>query len=177
MSQQSNEENVREHSYDGIQEFDKSLPNWWLFTLYATIVFSIAYWVYYQKANVGMTQEQELEAALNRVAENVAKAKAEAGVLDNDTFWVMAKDPQVVAEGEAIYKQTCASCHGPALEGGIGLPLNDDEWKHGSEPLTLKKIVEEGVVTSTAGMPPWGPILGEEKVNQVVAFVLSKHTK
>lgn len=173
MGQQSKEENIRDHTYDGIQEFDKSLPNWWLFTLYATIVFSIAYWVYYQKADIGKTQEEELAAALAVVNENVAKAKAEAGVFDNDTFWVMAKNPEVVTAGEAIYMGTCASCHGMSLEGGIGLALDDDDWKHGGEPLDLKRVVDEGV--AAAGMPPWGPVLGEEKVNQVVAYVLSKH--
>ncbi|MBC2604601.1 cbb3-type cytochrome c oxidase N-terminal domain-containing protein [Pelagicoccus albus] len=171
MSQQANDEKIREHSYDGIQEFDKSLPNWWLFTLYGTIVFAIAYWVYYQKTDIGLDQHEEFDAAMAQVDEAVAKAKAEAGVLDDDTFAIMAKDPAIVAEGETIYKQTCSACHGQNREGGIGLPLNDAEWKHGSNPLAIKAIVETGV--ATAGMPAWGPVLGDEKVNQVVAYLVA----
>lgn len=113
--------------------------------------------------------------ALAVIDENVTKAKAEAGIIDDDAFWVMAKNADLVAAGQLVYATTCSSCHGPNMEGGIGLPLNDDVWKHGAEPLAIKGIVENGV--AAAGMPPWGPVLGEEKVNQVVAFVLSKHLK
>lgn len=175
MSQNPKEEKIREHSFDGIQEFDKSLPNWWLFTLYATIVFSVAYWIYYQKAHIGLDQEEELQAALAKIDETVARAKAGAGVIDNDTFAVMAKNATIVAAGELIYSQNCSACHGQNLEGAIGSALNDGEWKYGANPLDIKKIVVEGV--AIAGMPPWGPILGDEKVNQVVAYLVSKQAK
>ena len=33
------------HEWDGIRELDNPLPRWWLWVFYATIAFSIVYWV------------------------------------------------------------------------------------------------------------------------------------
>ena len=35
------------HEWDGIKELNIPLPKWWLYVLYATIVWSIGYWVVY----------------------------------------------------------------------------------------------------------------------------------
>ncbi len=175
MKPQLHEDKTREHTFDGIQEFDKNLPNWWLFTLYGTIAFSIAYWIYYHKVDLGMTQEQELAAAMQTVDAAKALAAAESGIIDDASLWAMARNADFVQAGKQVYAATCAACHGAELQGGIGSALNDGEWKHGGDPLQIKGIVANGV--AAAGMPPWGPVLGEEKVNQVTAYILSHHVK
>ena len=102
----------------------------------------------------------------------VSRRKFLAGIAAATTF---AITPEAVAAGEAIYTQNCVPCHGAELEGGIGAPLNDDEWIHGSEPETVIRIIADGVVDK--GMLAWGPILGPEKINQVAAYVLSKNAE
>ena len=67
------EDSVREHTYDGIQEFNKRLPNWWLFTLYGSIVFSFFYWFYYHRSGVGEFDKEILAQKL--VAIEVAKER------------------------------------------------------------------------------------------------------
>ena len=35
------------HEWDGIRELDTPLPRWWLGIFYATIIWSIGYWIVY----------------------------------------------------------------------------------------------------------------------------------
>ena len=42
------------HAWDGdIQEFNNPLPNWWLWSFYATVVFALIYWVLFPAWPVG----------------------------------------------------------------------------------------------------------------------------
>lgn len=41
------EDGTTGHSYDGIQEYDKPLPKWWMVIFFGSIVWGIAYWVFF----------------------------------------------------------------------------------------------------------------------------------
>ncbi len=167
---QTPEDPVRHHTYDGIQEYDKRLPNWWLLTFYATIAFSVVYWFYYAHTPVPGSDEARIEGEMARIKE--AKLATGATEVDDELLWTMSRDPRAVAAGAATFKATCMSCHGEALGGGIGPSLVDQTWLYGSRPTELYATVMNG---TAKGMPPWGPTLGAKKVTEVVSFVLSKH--
>lgn len=162
---------LREHVYDGIQEFDQKLPNWWLFTLYGAIVFFPLYWFVKVSDDSNMTDQ---ERVMIEVAEIKASQMEKASELSNESLWGMSQDAEVVAIGKSIYMTNCFACHGADLTGGVGVNLVDNEWIHGSEPMDLYKTITDGVLEK--GMTPWGNILGAEKISQVTAFVLSHHT-
>jgi cytochrome c oxidase cbb3-type subunit 3 len=151
---------------DGIEEYDNKLPAWWLGIFYVSIVGGTAYAIdYHFVSNRSEAAAYEQEIAL-------ANIRWPAPALPTE----VASTPDAVAAGQEVYETTCLGCHGPELEGAIGPNLTDDVWIRGTgKPEEVLEIVTNGSVAK--GMPTWGPILGQEKVNQVVAFVLSRHGK
>jgi len=164
-------EPVRRHSFDGIQEYDNKLPNWWLTTFYGAIVFAICYWIYYAQTSIPPTDQALVTSELNRI--QAAQFSANTEKLDDDGFWKMSRNPNVVAVGQKAYATNCASCHGEKMTGGIGPNLLDKIWLHGGSPTAIYTTVTSGVAAK--GMPTWGPVLGAKKISEVVAFIVSKH--
>ena len=162
------EEPLRPHTYDGIQEYDHRLPNWWLVTLYGSIAFAALYWLFGFQLELlpepGAALEEKMKA-------NALAAARSSGKISNEILWSMSKDAKVVDAGRAVYQSTCASCHLPDLAGAIGPNLKDATWIHGSQPMDIVKVVTSGVLEK--GMPTWGPVLGKTKINEVTAFILS----
>src|ERR1019366_3511464 len=168
----------RPHTYDGIREFNERLPNWWLFTLYGAIVFSIGYWSYYEWFRVAPEGAASIELAMTRI--EAAKLAATASAkLDDGSLWAMSRNPVIVEAGRATFQSNCIPCHLASLRGksetptAIGPDLTDQVWIHGGHPTDLYGTVTEGVPLK--GMPTWGPVLGAKRISEAVAFVLSYH--
>lgn len=165
-----NEPALRPHTYDGIQEYDQRLPNWWLFTLYGAIVFSIGYWAYFHwtdhMQHGWVRVQSEVEAV--RLA-----ALSHGEPPDNLQLWNFSTDANIVAAGKTHYMSTCAACHGEDLQGGIGQNLTDAEWVYGGTPIEIFTVVRDGVPDK--GMPAWGSLLGQQRIAEIVAYVISRN--
>ena len=48
------DDQLRPHEFDGIQEYDRRLPNWWLATFYGAIIFWVGYW-FFRRQQGGIT--------------------------------------------------------------------------------------------------------------------------
>jgi len=164
------------HEYDGIREYDNRLPNWWLYTLFGTVIFAAFYWVYYEHLHIGASPSEAY--AIEMKAEEEKRAKQTEGMqpVTPELLTEMSRDSAIVATGKQSFDQMCAACHGQNGGGLIGPNLTDEYWIHGSSPEKIYTVVRDGVLDK--GMPAWGPSLGEEKVRATVAYVLTlKNTK
>jgi cytochrome c oxidase cbb3-type subunit 3 len=175
ISQLPPEDPIRPHVFDGIQEYDKRLPNWWLYTLYLTIVFWVGYWSYYEWFRVGATGPQAVATAMAKIE----AARLSSAQLDDPSLWKMSQSASFVDAGKAVFDANCVACHLANLRGksenvtAIGPDLTDTKWVHGGKPTEIHDTIMKGVLAK--GMPTWGPVLGAKKISDVTAYILSKH--
>jgi cytochrome c oxidase cbb3-type subunit 3 len=154
------------HVYDDIEEADNNLPTWWLLTFYGAVVFGLVYWFYFHEYAIGQLQPQ-------KYAEAVAAAEAERSIVTDESLEALALDESALVKGQEIFMAQCFACHDAKGQGreGLGPNLTDKYWVHGGAPTDIHATVTNGVAAK--GMPPWTPILGEQGVNQVVAYILT----
>jgi len=86
--------------------------------------------------------------------------------------------------GQTVYAQNCATCHGTSLEGGIGAVLNPIDKLPGV-PNTLDPTFLINVITSgrthQAGdpkqvdMPAWQGKLSDQEIKDVAAYILQQN--
>lgn len=165
------EPRLLDHEYDGIQEYDNPMPRWWLWLFYATILYSVLYWLNVPGIGTGAGRIAAYEADVASAAAARAQVAASRPGPTESMLHELAEEEEVVARGRATFAQMCASCHGPDGGGVIGPNLTDDAWLHGGTGLAIHQTVVEGVLAK--GMPAWGTMLAPEQVEAVVAYVLT----
>jgi cytochrome c oxidase cbb3-type subunit 3 len=83
-------------------------------------------------------------------------------------------DAQLAAAGKTRYMAFCLACHGPTGKGNkaMGAPnLTDSTWLYGGDLATVEATIRNG---RNGQMPPWGEILGPDRVRLVAAWVLAQ---
>lgn len=180
------------HVWDGdLKELNKPLPRWWLYVLYATIVWSIGYWIAYpawpmidsySRGMLGYSQRTE-------VANDVAAGKASQArfveAIAASPVTEIKTNPDlmefVLRGGATQFGNNCAPCHGKGAQGFKGYPnLNDDDWLWGGTVENIEQTISYGIRSGNAkahesAMPRFGvdQVLTNAQISDVASFVLS----
>jgi cytochrome c oxidase cbb3-type subunit 3 len=158
------------HDYDGIRELDNNLPPWWLNMFYATIVFAGIYMYYYHFGGGGPSSAEEYEMQMEEAKQQRAIALAgQANRVDESNVTALTES-SALGEGELIYKNSCAACHGQKGEGGIGPNMTDEYWIHGGGIKDIFRTVKYGVPEK--GMIAWTQ-LSPSDMQKVSSYILT----
>ncbi len=169
MSEQlSPQEELRHHSFDGIQEYDNPLPTWWLFLFWATIFASAFYVVYYHFGH-GESVEGQYDRTMLVVSDMQMKEILKLGPITNQTINGLKTDQSKMLAAQALFVGKCGPCHGNRAEGNIGPNLTDDFWLHGALPTQIYRTIMEGVPAK--GMLSWKTQLPVGQILTLSAYV------
>jgi cytochrome c oxidase cbb3-type subunit 3 len=165
-----------DHNYDGIRELDNSLPPWWVYGFYVTIIFAVIYMFTYHLGGSGISQDEEYTAEVLQAeaAKLFYASGANKQKIDESTV-VYLTDATSLAQGNKIYQNNCATCHGTIGEGLAGPNLTDDYWIHGGGIKNIFKVITVGVAGKA--MIKWEGILKPEERQLVASYVWSLHDK
>ncbi|WP_242204303.1 cbb3-type cytochrome c oxidase N-terminal domain-containing protein [Aestuariivivens insulae] len=162
---------ILDHNYDGIKELDNSLPPWWLYGFYISIIFAAVYLLRYHVFDgPGQLDELETELADARTAIEEYKKTAK-DLVDVNTVEQLTEASDLSA-GKAIYETNCVACHMIDGGGGIGPNLTDKYWILGGDIKSVFKTISEGG-RSGKGMVAWKQQLKPLEIAQVASYVLT----
>jgi cytochrome c oxidase cbb3-type subunit 3 len=179
------------HEWDGIKELDTPLPKWWIYVFYATIAWSVGFYVLYPSwptltshlpGVAGYWSRAEVAQQLSALAEQRAPYVKR---IQSASLEQIRADPALfnyaMAGGKAAFGDNCAPCHGPGGGGGKGFPnLADDKWLWGGDLAAIHRTINLGIRNANpdsrqSAMPRFGVdgMLTPAQINDVAEYVLS----
>ena len=158
------------HDYDGIRELDNKLPPWWVYTFYLTIIIGIGYLYVYHGSDIGVSQNDEYIAEMQRGEDQrAAFAARQKNAIDENNL-VLVTDERELEKAHGIYLANCAACHGAEGQGGVGQNLTDKYWVHGG---SLKDVY----MTIKNGVPEKGMIAWKSQLQPATMLKLASYIK
>ncbi len=145
------EENLTDHSYDGIQEYDNPLPGWWKFLFWVSIFFAPIYFAFFHlgvERSIHEKYEQNMAQIFELRFEEIGELKP-----DRATLLEYLNKPEWLAVGKVVYKTNCVSCHGADGGGLVGPNLTDKNWINVRNIEDIAKVINEGAANGS--MPAW----------------------
>ena len=177
------------HVWDGIRELNRPLPRWWLWTFYATIVFSLVYVVLYPAIPLlsggsggvlGYSTRATVEGDMALARQALAGRLDEIANLPIEEIKANADlDRFAIAGGHSAFRVNCIPCHGTGAAGSKGYAnLNDDDWLWGGTLDDIYTTIAFGIRsdhpdTRYSEMPPFADTLTRPQIVAVANYVLS----
>ena len=180
------------HSWDGIEEYNKPLPRWWLMVFYATIIWGVGYTIAYpawpgvRSATAGLLGYSTRGAVAEEIAAQEAKLAPINEQLASVELSAIAGDPELGGyaqnAGAAVFRTWCAQCHGSGAAGAKGYPnLLDDDWLWGGSIEEIHTTITHGIRNEDdpdarySEMPAFGRdgLLEREQIAAVSNYVMT----
>jgi cytochrome c oxidase cbb3-type subunit III len=160
------------HEWDGIRELNTPLPRWWLWLFYATIIWSVGYWVVYPSWPLvssytgGVFNWHSRSTVVSDLAALQTQRSAMMARLASSSLQQIESTPALLdfarALGARAFADDCAPCQGAGGGGARGYPnLDDNDWLWGGTLADIQQTITHGIRSDDAqghqgAMPAFG---------------------
>lgn len=164
-----------DHDYDGIRELDNSLPPWWKYGFYVTILVAVIYIFLFHVSGDGKNPTQEYAAEMEKA--KIEKEKYDANNKDKvDEKNVPMADATGIKAGQELFDANCIACHVKGAGGSqspesVGPNLTDDYWLHKGSLNDIFHTIKYGYPDK--GMQPWGNKFSPKEISFIASYIKS----
>ncbi len=164
----SQADELLDHEYDGIREYDNPTPGWWHLIFIGSVVFAVVHFAFFEFSPLSWTPESKHEQAQLR---QIKKQFGELGTLEPtaETIYQRMSDQKWMEYAASVFQTNCISCHGAKGEGLIGPNLTDDAYKNVANLTDIAKVINEGA--ANGAMPAWENRLHPNQVVLLSSYV------
>lgn len=183
------------HEWDGLKELNTPLPKWWVYILWGTVAWSLAWFVLYPSfpwvngyfhGLLGYSQRTAVNADVRAVAARRAGTMDRIAAL---SFADIRKDPELMAAaqiaGRIAFANNCQPCHGGGGGGNPGYPaLAAGAWIWGGTLDAIQQTIMHGIRSGdpdarNSQMPRFGAdgVLQPAQIQQVADYVMTLYGK
>ena len=158
-----------DHEYDGIQEYDNPCPGWWHAIFWLTVFFSVVYFFSSRSAATAGRWPSAWNIGHGRGHES--SGSASMGELKNDTATILKykDDADWMLYANSVFLTNCQSCHGADGSGVVGPNLTDDYYKNVKKITDIAEVIKNGAAGGS--MPAWETRLHPNEVVLMAAYV------
>jgi cytochrome c oxidase cbb3-type subunit 3 len=157
-----------EHADGIVEDREKAPPVYFTVLFYGLIIWGIAFMAFYLLSGWSSDAEFQQKMAIHKGEPPVQEeAAASAPVTPTPTPATTA--PAVAADGQALFKKHCASCHGADGLGAFGPDLSG-EYKYGKTNTAAQESIASG---RPGNMPAFEKKLSTEEIEALTEFILN----
>jgi len=134
----------RDHSFDGIVEYDNDPPLWLTATFFLSMAFAVWYVLHYHLSVAEKLGPDKWAQDMAALAE--LRASKDTGPMDEAAMRALLASSERFAQGLEVYTRTqCANCHGGDGTGApTGPNLRDRWWIHGNSMEAIAAVIRDG---------------------------------
>ncbi len=159
-----------DHNYDGIKELDNSLPPWWKYGFYITIVVAFIYMLNFHVLGIGLNPTEEYNAEMEqaRIKKELYDANNKDRIDENN---VPMPGADGILAGQRLFEANCAACHLKDGGGSVGPNLTDNYWLHKGSLNAIYNTIKLGYPDK--GMQSWSSNFTPKEISFLAGYIKS----